>query len=174
MKTRNALILVAAAVILSALALINSSRRSQYASPEEGRKVLPGLPVNDITAIVITDGSNTSEIARAEDRWVASNLYNYPVKFKKVRQAILDLYELKVGQTVNADQSQMENMRIVPPGKATDDTGTLIELYAGNTGPAASLLLGRQRMSSGTDRFNEGGYPTGRYVSPDKGKTVYL
>lgn len=174
MKTRNVVILVAAAVVLSLLALINSFKQSQYASPAESKKVLPGLPVNDITAIVITDGSNTSELARAEDRWVASNLYNYPVKFNKVRQAILDLYELTVGQTVNADQSQLENLRIVPPGKATDNTGTLIELYAGKNGPAASLLLGRQRMSSGTDRFNAGGYPTGRYVSPDKGKTVYL
>ncbi len=174
MKTRNVVILVTAAVALSLLAFLSSLKQMEYGPSDEGKKVLPDLPVNDISRIVITDGNSVSKLVKTEDNWVAANQYNYPVKFKNIRDALLDLHELKVGQLVNADPEQIKDLKLLSPREATENAGILMEMYTNGSEPVAHLLLGRKRMSKGAGRFNMGNYPSGRYVSPDGGKTVYL
>jgi hypothetical protein len=174
MKGKNLVILVVLAVILS-MAAFMMSRKEQAGPPAvQGEKVLPDLDVNRITRIAVTSTDSTAVVAEAEGRWLAENKYDYPVKFEKVRQVLLDLYELKVGQLVRAEGRQLEELEMQPPDGTTENAGVLVELYAGPDAPNETLLLGKERMASAEGRMGGHSYPAGRYVSPDMGQTVFL
>lgn len=177
MKGKTLLILVVAALVLGGLAVLTSRREAAATSSAMGKPVLPGLPVNDVRNIVVTDGAETATVTRVNDTWVSADKHNYPADFEKVRDALIKLSELKVGQVMKVDSDQRERLKMIAPSSAVeaDTTGTLVELRDESNLLVGSLLLGDTRMRKSTgEPMSYGGGADGQYVSPDQGRTVYL
>ncbi|MBM4142688.1 MAG: DUF4340 domain-containing protein [Lentisphaerae bacterium] len=176
MKSRTLVILTALAAVLVALAALTSRERRAAEPRELGRPVLPGLQVNDVTAVRIVSPAGTSAVARADELWTVPDRYGYPADFTKVKELLLKLSEMKIGQTVRADERQLRKLRVLPPGSgaAAEETGTLVELKGASGAAAANLLVGAPHSRTPSEPGAYGGYPDGTYVSPDNGRRVYL
>jgi len=176
MKGKNLVVLLVAAVILGLLAFV-TSRQQQTAPPELlGKKIFPELNANDIARVVVTDGTGSVTVERGEKEWRCTSLHGYPANFTKLKNLLLVLEELKIGQTVALTDAEREQLQMVAPNApAATAAGTLVELADSNGRVVASLLVGasHERPASGPDG-GRGGYPDGKYISTDGGKTVYL
>jgi hypothetical protein len=176
MKKSSLVLLLVAAIVLVALAVVTSKSR-RPAQGTSGKKVFSELAMNNIERVVVTAPDKTVTLALKNERWVCTNAHDYPIQFDKLKNAILKIEELK-GQPVNADATRRDALKMNPPasGKDKDKAGTLLEMLAADGKPVATLLLGEERMRKpkGGQDSSFGGYPDGRYVSPDKGNTVLL
>jgi len=159
MKNTTLLAMLAAAAVLGALALWTGSARKPQTPRQIGKPVLPGLRVNDVRRIELAKGERTVTLADTGDGWVASSLHNYPADFAKVRENLLALRDLKVGD--------------VQRGARLDAaTATLVDLQDANGKSLASLRLGdvrtRNNPQFGWDM------PDGRAVAANNDDTVFL
>jgi hypothetical protein len=176
MKVRNVILLLVVAVALIWYARHTSSARKPV-SGRTGTMVLPALDLNAVERVQIASSDRTVTIARREDQWVCPSAHNYPIQFDKLKNALIKMADLKVGQVIQADVARREELKLAAPSPATpkDKSGTLIELFGSGTAPLASLILGESRMKKSAGAPDAyGGYPDGRYLSADGGKTVYL
>ena len=183
MKINIHSVLIGVAFICGALIFYYSAHKGSSASPSAiGSKILPNLPVNRVGKIVITSKDGVTTVAKSREKWVVASRFNYPANFDKVADAIRELGELKVGQTVNANPSQLGAFNLVSPTSSgtnkQTDSGTLLELRDEKDGFLASLLIGKgfmrqQSAPSMETMMGFGGYSDGQYVESVEGK-VYL
>ena len=158
MKTKNLVILavVAAALIAAACLVGNSSRPS--APKLNGKTILPGLSVADVARVEV-GGKLT--LAASVDGWKVESLYGYPADRTKIRENLLKLTELKVGQVARGR-------------KLGAETAVVLKDAAGKE--LASLKLGDKHMKKPSGQaamYGGGGYPDGRYAAFD-GETVLV
>ena len=177
MKKSSLILLLVAAVVLIALSVVTSKSR-RPAIGASGQKVFRQLAINNIERVVISSPDKRIVLAMQGERWVCTNSFDYPIQFDKLKGAIVKLDELK-GQVVTADASRRDALKINMPssGKNKDTLGTLVEMLAADGKPVAAMILGEHRMrkpKGGGPEGSFGGYPDGRYLSPDGGSTVYL
>jgi len=191
MKIKSLVILVVLAVVLVA-AVILSSHKQEVAPPSVvGYLVFPDLPVNDVAKVVVTSETSAVTLIRQNDTWGVAEMYNYPASFSKIRSLLLRLAEMKVGQVVTLAEGQRPGLKMVVPGAsrttatggvekaeggvASGTSGLLINLYGGDGGRLAELLVGATHLRKPREEAPYfGSYPDGTFISPDGGKTVYL
>ena len=180
MKGKNLIILAVVAAVLVAAALWRT-RKGEEAPPDLiGKPVLSELPVNDISKLVVVSPNNTATLVRAESGWVAADRFNYPAEFSKIKETLLKLSNLKIGQIVEAEPNQRAAMKMLSPTEAgvtnKAQAGTLVDLYGPANKLVASILIGdsRHRKPKEGGPMGYGAYPDGQYISPDKGRSVYL
>ena len=143
MTTKNLVILGAAAVVLGGAAWYCNSGRAVRAPSIVGEKILPSFDVAD------------------DKGWKLQSLYGYPADVTKIRENLLKLTELKVGQVANGK-------KLASP--ATVD----IQNAAGKS--LAALPLGETHTSKPKGQaamYGGGGYPDGRYLAFE-GETVLV
>ena len=160
MTTKNLVILGAAAVVLGGAAWYCNSGRTVRAPSIVGEKILPSFDVADVARIEI-GGAKKVQLVADDKGWKLQSLYGYPADVTKIRENLLKLTELKVGQVANGK-------KIASP--ATVD----IQNAAGKS--LAALPLGETHTSKPKGpaaMYGGGGYPDGRYVEY-KGKTVLV
>ncbi len=179
MKKNTLITLIVVAVVVIGLAVWTSPAKRNTAQSQVGKLIFKDIALNDIEAVTIQSASSTATLAKVSDSWVAPDKYSYPADFGKIRDSLVKISELKIGQVVLLDEKQKSKLKLSPPGSSTptDRAGTLVTLSGSGNREIASLLLGETRERKPTPRSDfpyGGGYPDGRYVSPDKGKTVYL
>jgi len=178
MKAKHLLILFVLAAGMAVLAYV-TSRRPEAVTPDRvGRRVFPELPVNEIRRLCVTSPGSTATVARVGDRWVCFERFNYPADFVKVKEALLALADLKVGQVVRIEPERRDELGLLPPpgpaGDGADARGTRVEVFAEDGHVVASLLLGKEHVRQ-PDGAPAGfrGSPDGRYVSTGPGGDVY-
>ena len=160
MTTKNLAILGAAAVVLGGAAWYCNSGRAVRAPSIVGEKILPSFDVADVARIEI-GGAKKVQLVADDKGWKLQSLYGYPADITKIRENLLKLTELKVGQVANGK-------KLASP--ATVD----IQNAAGKS--LAALPLGETHTSKPKGQaamYGGGGYPDGRYVEY-KGKTVLV
>jgi hypothetical protein len=160
MTTKNLVILGAAAVVLGGAAWYCNSGRAVRAPSIVGEKILPSFDVADVARIEI-GGAKKVQLVADDKGWKLQSLYGYPADVTKIRENLLKLTELKVGQVANGK-------KLASP--ATVD----IQNAAGKS--LAALPLGETHTSKPKGQaamYGGGGYPDGRYVEY-KGKTVLV
>ena len=160
MTTKNLAILGAAAVVLGGAAWYCNSGRAVRAPSIVGEKILPSFDVADVARIEI-GGAKKVQLVADDKGWKLQCLYGYPADVTKIRENLLKLTELKVGQVANGK-------KLASP--ATVD----IQNAAGKS--LAALPLGETHTSKPKGQaamYGGGGYPDGRYVEY-KGKTVLV
>ena len=160
MTTKNLAILGAAAVVLGGAAWYCNSGRTVRAPSIVGEKILPSFDVADVARIEI-GGAKKVQLVADDKGWKIQSLYGYPADVTKIRENLLKLTELKVGQVANGT-------KLASP--ATVD----IQNAAGKS--IAALPLGETHNSKPKGQaamYGGGGYPDGRYVEY-KGKTVLV
>jgi hypothetical protein len=177
MKLKNLIVLLVVAAALVALAFLSSRKQMPQEPDAIGKPVLPDLAVNDVARIAVRSATARTSVALEKDAWVVPDRYNYPADFSRIKDTLMKLADLKVGQVVRADEKQRAQLRLTMPPKegGTNEAGTLVQLMGADGKELASLLVGgsHSRKASGPSAAY-GPYPDGSYVSPDGGQTVYL
>lgn len=172
MRSKSLVVLLVVAVVLVGLA-VRGKRHSDVAPPPVlGQAILPDLAVNDIERITVASQGSTATVARVESGWAVAETYNYPANFDHVRNALIKLSELKIGDAVRTDEATRKGLGIASPDAGQPDA-TLVRLEGG--GKSKDLWLGKNHMRRSPGESPYGGeYPDGRYVSPDSGANVYV
>ncbi|HEV2328683.1 MAG TPA: DUF4340 domain-containing protein [Verrucomicrobiae bacterium] len=133
----------------------------QSASQTIGGKLLPNLPINNISQIDIQSGTNQLTLARIYGLWTVRERGNYPANFSQISGLLMKLSDLKAVQHVQAGPSELPRFGLSPLGTTAADSGTLLDLKDQSGKSVASLLLGKQHMNQPA---NGQGWPDGRFV----------
>ena len=160
MTTKNLAVLGTAAVVLGGVAWYCNSGRTVRAPSIVGESILPAFDVADVAGIEI-GGAKKLKLVAGDKGWTIQTLYGYPADVTKIRENLLKLTELKVGQVANG-------RKIASP--ATVD----IQNAAGKS--LAALPIGETHNAKPRGQaamYGGGSYPDGRYVEY-KGKTVLV
>lgn len=161
MKSKQIMLLFAAAVLLVGLAFWSGKRRQPPVSRLAGAALLPDLDVNAIASVEIESGAGTLKLARVDDRWCVTNAFNYPADFARLSQRLLALRDVKIGQ--------------VQRGMSIDAAGaTKVKLRDGRGDTLAELALGAGRQAKGGESMGYYQASDGRYLSRNGEPPVFL
>ncbi len=178
MNRKQLTILLVLVVVLGAAGWLvrqHDSNSWQSAGQTIGQKLLPDLPVNDITQITIQSGTNELNLAKHDSIWCVRERHDYPANFSQISDLLLKFADLKVAQTEEVGPSQLGRFELLPPGAGTN-TGTRIEFKDTDGKSRGSVLLGKNHLNkpAANSQFGGGeGWPDGRYVMAG-GKAVAL
>src|SRR5678815_834745 len=90
-----------------------------------GKKLLGDFQVNDVTHIVLKQGTNELNLAR-KDIWRVRERNNYPANYSEISDFLLKLRDLKIVQTEKVGPSQLSRLSLTAgPGS---NTATVVEL----------------------------------------------
>ena len=175
MKAKTLVPLMAVAVILVVAAVRSTRTPAVSAEHWVGRTVLENLPVNDIDRIVIQRQDQALKLVRKDNQWVVVNKFNYPATFGRIRDMLIRLSEMKIGQKLAVDDRQRQALQLMAaPSGGVSVAGTVVELNAGGKA-VATLAIGADYVrKAGAEQPGYGAYPDGKYISPDNGRSVYL
>ena len=149
MTSKNIVVLAGAAAVLGVAAYMTSSGRKFKTPALNGKAVVAQFAAADVAAINVGD---KLALAAGEKGWVVKSLHDYPADVAKIRENILKLQDLKVGQVARG-------RKIDKPVKVT--------LKGSGGKELASLEMGGQHIGKPRGQmaqFGGGGYPDGRYV----------
>jgi len=179
MNRKQLSILVVLAVVIGGAgiwALKNREQSWTESSAALGQKLLPNLPVNDITQIHIK-GSSELNLVKKDDTWGVQERGNYPANYTEISEFILKSADLKVLQAEPIGASQLAHMELESPGKSGGSSGTLLEFRGAGGKAIQSVLLGKKHAhkSDRPDPYGMGESSDGRYVMrTDDTKNVLL
>ena len=151
MTTKNLVILGAVAAVLGGAAYFCNSGRQMKAPSVNGKPVLPAFDVSEVAKVEI-GGTKKLTLAASDAGWTIETLYGYPADVTKIRENLLKLKDLTVGQSAKGQKI---------------DPGTPVALKDAKGKTLAETTLGGQHMSKPKGQaaqFGGGGYPDGRYV----------
>ena len=150
MTNKNLILLVVAAAVLGGAAYFLRSGSRPAAAKLNGKTVLPGLSVADVSRVEV--GGKLVLAARA-DGWKVESLHDYPADREKIAENLLKLAELKVGQVARGRKLGAETRVVLKDASGKE---------------LASLALGDKHMKKPSGQaamYGGGGYPDGRYAS---------
>src|SRR5439155_26201279 len=118
-------------------------------------------------AIRITEPKATLTLQRQEDGWVVAERRGFPADLAKVRDFVLKLIELKVGQSEPIGEKDRARLNL-------DASGTQVELGGADGKALAKLAVGRKYFKREVENPDEAP-ADGRFVSlPNEEGTVYI
>jgi len=163
MKSRQLLLLVITALVLGGGGLyVLKQRSSGYdrAKTNMGGSLLGPFDGAAVSAVRLTQGSNSVNIVSDGQKWVVSERGNYPANVTDLSAFVRKLAELKVTRPVTVGASRLPMLQL------TGDAVTVVELLDASGKPMKTLRLGKQSSKGGGDEdpMGGGGYPDGRYV----------
>ena len=160
MTTKNLIVLTAVAAVLCGAAYLSRSGKRMKAPSLAGKPVLQKFDLSQIAKVEI-GGTPKVKLSAGDAGWKVDSLYGYPADVTKIRENLLRLQDLKVGQVI--------------PGKKLAQT-VLVDLQdaAGKSLATATLGDSHMRQASGQmAQFGGGSYPDGRYLKV-KDQTVLV
>src|SRR6476469_9953447 len=104
MNSKQLSILVALAIVLGGLGFWAANHRQESwheSSSSLGQKLLPNLPVNDVTAIHIKSSGQSSgelNLVKKDDSWRVQERGDYPANYGEISDFILKAADLKIVQ----------------------------------------------------------------------------
>ena len=176
MNRKQFILLLVLVLVIGAAGLVIRQRGQsswQSAGQAIGRKLLPGLPVNDIAQITVQAGGSELNLARRDNVWCVRERNDYPANFADLSGLLLKFADLKVVQSEEVGASQLGRFELLPPGKGAN-TATQIEFKDAAGKTRNSVLLGKKHMNKARGGQLGGmggdeGWPDGRYVMVGSG-----
>lgn len=179
MNRKQLSILLVVAVVIGIAGILAVNHRQQSwteSSAALGQKLLPNLPVNDVTQIHIK-GSADLNLVKKDDTWRVAERGDYPANYSEISDFILKAADLKVLQAEPIGASQLGRMELEEPGKSGEKSGTLLEFKGAGGKTLQAVLLGKKHAQK-SDRpspYGMGETSDGRYVMrTDDTKNVLL
>src|SRR5204862_7477509 len=132
------------------------------------------LKAADIAAIKIVEPKATLTLQRKEDGWVIAERRGFPADVSKVRDFVLKVLQLKVGQSEPIGEKDRARLNVDDPRKKSEGAGTLVEFLAADSKPLGQLVVGKKYFKREVEN-PEKANADGRFVSlPGEAKTVYI
>jgi hypothetical protein len=169
-NARVAAILVVLLAVLGGAALLyqreQGARRPDNAATL-GRTLLKDLQAADIATIRIVEPKATLTIQRKDDRWVIAERADFPADTGKVREFVLKVIGLKIGQSEPLGEKDRGRLNL-------DASGTRVELKAADGKDLGVFTVGRKYFKREVDNPAKA-IPDGRFVAlPSEVGTAYL
>ena len=140
MNARVAAILVVLLAALGGGALLyyqqERARRPQNIDTL-GRTLLKELRIADVTSIRIVEPKSTLTVQRRDEGWTILERDGFPADLARVREFVLKLAALKVGQSDPIGEKDRARLNL-------DATGTQVELGNAEGKPLAQLTVGKK------------------------------
>jgi Domain of unknown function (DUF4340) len=170
MNARVATILVMLLAVLGGGALLYQ-QQERARRPENvgtlGRTLFKDLKAADIVAIKIVEQKATLTVQRKDERWVIAERADFPADLAKVREFVLKVIGLKVGQSEPLGEKDRARLNL-------DASGTRVEFLGADGKPLGALVVGRKHFKREVEN-PEKAIPDGRFiVMPDEAGTAYL
>jgi hypothetical protein len=142
-----------------------------------GRTLLKDLKAADIAAIKIVEPSvspnATLTLQRKEDRWVIAERADFPADLSRVREFVLKVIGLKVGQSEPLGEKDRARLNLDEPGKGAT-AGTRVEFNGADGKALGAFIVGKKYFKREVEN-PEKAIPDGRFVGlPDEAGTAYL
>ena len=170
MNARITLVLVVLLAVLGGGALVyryqEGTRRADNVATL-GRPLLKDVPAANIASIRITEPKATLTLQRKEDGWVVAERRGFPADLAKVRDFVVKLIELKVGQSEPIGEKDRARLNL-------DASGTQVELGGADGKPLAKLVVGKKYFKREVENPDKAP-ADGRFVSlPAEAGTGYV
>lgn len=166
MNARKLSVIVAAVAVVAAAVYI--AERKAPTTEVAAELLYPGLieRINDAARIELATREHALAITRLGNGWVIESRDNFPATFATVKQALVQLAELRI---LEAKTAKPENYaRIGVEDIASEKSGSrLVSVYGPEKALLASLLIGKERLGKGL------GSPA-HYVRKSGEGTAYL
>ncbi len=154
MKSRTVIILWIVAIVLGVIACI-----VQFGSNDDivartklapGDKILPDLPIREITKVTISKGDQSTQLIRiGDDTWGVAERANYPVDYEKLRNLLGALAELEVTQGYPARSEHLASFGLAATSEKESEQGLQVLAEKADKTDVANVFLGK---FSGTNR----------------------
>jgi len=170
MNARVAAILVVLLVVLGGGALLyQQQERTQR--PQNvatlGRSLFKDLKVADIAVIRIVEPKGALTLQRKDDRWVIAERGEFPADLSRVREFVLKVIGLKVGQSEPLGEKDRARLNL-------DASGTRVEFAGADGKDLGAFIVGRKYFKREVEN-PEKANPDGRFVGlPEEAGTAYL
>ncbi len=170
MNVRIAVVLVVLLVVLGGGALVyryqeNAQRPENVATL--GRPLLKDLKAADIATIRIVEPKAALTLKQQGDGWVIAERRGFPADPAKLREFVLKLIELKVGQSEPIGEKDRARLNL-------DASGTQVELGTADGKPLAKLVVGKKYFKREVENPDKAA-ADGRFVAlPAEEGTVYV
>ena len=170
MNARVATILVVLLAVLGGGALLYQ-QQERARRPENvgtlGRTLFKDLKAADIAAIKVVEPNATLTVQRKDERWVIAERADFPADLAKVREFVLKVIGLKVGQSEPLGEKERARLSL-------DASGTRVEFLGADGKPLGALVIGKKHFKREVEN-PEKAIPDGRFVVlPDEAGTAYL
>ena len=170
MNARVAAILVVLLAVLGGAALLyqreQGARRPDNAATL-GRTLLKDLQAADIAAIRIVEPKATLTVQRKDDRWVIAERADFPADTGKVREFVIKVIGLKIGQSEPLGEKDRARLNL-------DPSGTKVEFKAADGKELGAFTVGRRYFKREVDNPAKA-IPDGRFIGlPGDAGTAYL
>ena len=170
MNARIALILVILLAVLGGGALVyqyqERSRRPDNVATL-GQTPFRELKAADIAQIRIVEPKSTLTLQRTDSGWVIAERGKFPADVAKVREFVLKVIGLKVGQSEPIGEKDRARLNL-------DPSGTQVEFLGADGKPMRKLTVGKKYFKREVDN-PEKALADGRFVAvPEETKLVYI
>lgn len=170
MSARVAAILVVLLAVLGGGALLYQ-REERLRRPDNvatlGRPLLKDLKAADIVAIRIVEPAASLTLQRKGERWVIAERADFPADFDRVREFVLKLIGLKIGQSEPLGDKDRARLNL-------DASGTRVELNGADGSTLGALLVGRKYFKREVENPDKA-IADGRFIGlPGEAATAYL
>jgi hypothetical protein len=132
-----------------------------------GKPVLKDLRAADIAAIQIAEPKSTLTIERKDDGWVLRERDGFPADVAKVREFVIKMIELKIGQSAPLGEKDRARLNL-------DGSGTQVTFAAQDGKPLAKLVVGKKYFKREVENPDKSP-ADGRFVAlPGEPDTAYI
>ena len=177
MNARVAAILVILLAVLGGGALLYQ-QQERAARPDNvgtlGKVLFKDLKAADIAAIRIVEPNATLTLRRKDERWLIAERADFPADVSRVREFVLKVIALKIGQSEPLGEKDRGRLGLDEPGKNSTTAGTQVAFLAADGKTLGSFTVGRKYFKREVDN-PERAIPDGRFVAlPGEAGTAYL
>ncbi|MFN2644223.1 MAG: DUF4340 domain-containing protein, partial [Burkholderiales bacterium] len=170
MNARIALALVVMLAVIGGAALVyNYKERTERADNVAtlGRALVEDLQAADIATIKIVEPKATLTLRRGEDGWVIVERKNFPADISKVREFVLKVISLKIGQSEPIGEKDRARLNL-------DASATQVEFAGADGKRLATLTVGKKYFKREVEN-PEKATADGRFIAlPSDASTVYI
>jgi hypothetical protein len=132
-----------------------------------GRAHFKDLKAADIAAIRIVEPKATLTVQRKDEGWVIAERADFPADLAKVREFVLKVIGLKVGQSEPLGDKDRARLNL-------DASGTKVEFNGADGKTLGTLIVGKRYFKREVEN-PEKAIPDGRFVGlPEEAGTAYL
>ena len=154
MKSRTVIILWIVAIVLGVFASIvqfgSDDHSATHTTLSPGDKILPGLPIREISKVTVTQGDDVTQLVKLEgDSWGVTQRDNYPVNYEKLRNLLGALGELEVTQGYPSASEHLARFGLMENSETPGERALRVTMEKADGTTVADVFLGK---FSGTSR----------------------
>lgn len=162
MNSKKLIGMAVAFVIFAGIALIQKqgTKKRRPDMKAAGVQLFDGLDLNTIDAIDVEKDANSVSLVKKDGKWINASLYNYPVDFSKLADALRSASDVKLGAPVRTSNVDAKEFGF-------DQSKTLILKSSGKE--VARVDVGAQREGS-----DAAGWANQHFIRENGKDDIYL